>query len=78
MNLTGSHETSSVEATYSYAITTQRKARNGPSRGLWEPSAVSLWYERAGVSNITNHIFTLKIINNNLRRITAGSAPSRI
>ena len=39
-----------MEVTSPYAIKTQRRARNAPSRGLWVPQAVSLWHKRAGVS----------------------------
>ena len=34
-----------MEATYSYAVKNERKARNTPSRGLWVPWAVSLWHK---------------------------------
>ena len=43
-----------MEATYPYAIETQRKARNAPSRGLWVTWAGSLWHKRAGV--VTNDL----------------------
>ena len=36
-----------MEATYPYAIKTQRKTKNAPSRGLWVSWAVSLWHTRA-------------------------------
>ena len=37
---------------YLYAIKTQLKARNAPSRGFWVPWAVSAWYMRAGVATL--------------------------
>ena len=39
-----------VMSRYPYAIKTQQRAIHTPSRRLWVPGVVSLWYKRAGVA----------------------------
>ena len=39
-----------------YAIKSQWKARNAPSRGLWVPWTGSLWHKRAGVASLWKYL----------------------